>query len=523
MQDLKFIDLFSGIGAFHLAMDEFGHHCVLASEIDDYAIETYLENFNINSNLNIRDIDEKDVPNHDILCVGFPCFLKGTQIYTQNGYKNIEDIQIGDKVLTHKKRFKKVVRTFKSEDKEIWRVATRSNKNLYTTANHPVLVCEILNNEPIYSFKKVKDLKYSDFLCSFSEYKDLYNKIYYREEIIGISNLNITQTVYNIEVEDDNTYIANDLIVHNCQAFSIAGKGLGFLDKTRGTLFFEIVRILEEKHPKYIILENVKNLINHNNGQTYEIIINTLKEIGYILPKQPIIISPTQLGIPQERERVFILGIYKDYCNKEYLDIKIPLKQNTSIYSILDEKVDSKYNITEYEEKVLTAWNEFHISIPNHFGVIWVNEFGQTYDYSNLQDWKQKYIKKNRKLYLDNKEFIDKWIKKYDVNSFKLRDKKFEWQAGNDIKTIWDGIIQLRQSGVRVKRPNAFQTLVAVVQTPIIGKYKRRLTPREAARLQSFPENYKLNRRDDKAYKQLGNSANVEVIKYLAKQLFEIN
>ena len=111
-------------------------------------------------------------------------------------------------------------------------------------------------------------------------------------------------------------------------------------------------------------------------------------------------------------------------------------------------------------------------------------------------------------------------MKKYDVEHFKLRDKKFEWQAGKDIDTIWESIIQFRQSGVRIKRPNAFQTLVAIVQTPIIGKYKRRLTPREAARLQSFPDNYKLNKRDDKAYKQLGNSANVEVIKYLAKQLF---
>ena len=516
---LKFIDLFSGIGAFHLAMDSFNNVCILASEIDKYAIDTYEKNFNINANINIRDIDEKDIENHDILCAGFPCFIAGTKVLTNNGYKNIEHIQIGDMVLTHKNRYKPVVAIGNTSNQEIFELQTEDNSKFLTTANHPFLVKA--NNEEGFILKEYKDLNVMDFLIEHSNNSGNGEISYIYKKIKSKAKIGLKTKVYNIEVQDDNTYIVENKFVHNCQTFSIAGKGLGFSDKIRGTLFFEIARILEEKHPKFIILENVKNLVNHDNGNTYKIIIETLKEIGYILPKEPIIMSPTQLGIPQERERVFILGIYKDYCNKEYLTFDLPNKKETSIYSILDDKVDSKYNISKYEETILNAWDEFHKHLYPHFGVVWVEEFGKTYDYSHFPTWKQRYIEKNRELYLNNKEFIDDWMEKYDVKNFKLRDKKFEWQAGKEINSVWECVIQLRQSGVRCKKPNAFQTLVAIVQTPIIGKYKRRLTPREAARLQSFPDNYKLNERDDKAYKQLGNSANVEVIKYLAKQLFK--
>ena len=96
-----------------------------------------------------------------------------------------------------------------------------------------------------------------------------------------------------------------------------------------------------------------------------------------------------------------------------------------------------------------------------------------------------------------------------------------EWQAGKDIETIWDGLIQIRPSGVRVKRPTSFPALVAMVQIPIIGKYRRRLTPREAARLQSFPKDFIIDENDFQAYKQFGNSVNVKCVEFLTKQLLE--
>lgn len=182
--------------------------------------------------------------------------------------------------------------------------------------------------------------------------------------------------------------------------------------------------------------------------------------------------------------------------------------------------MDKKYNITEYEEKVLTAWDEFHKIIGCTTTPVLFDEFGKNYDYEDLVEWKQNYIISSRQLYEKNKKEIDIWAKSFDVKSFKLRDRKFEWQAGNEINSLFDAVIQFRQSGIRCKRPNYFPTLVAMVQTPIIGKLHRRLTPREAARLQSFPESYKLNSKEQKAFKQLGNSANVEIIKYVVQQLF---
>lgn len=90
-----------------------------------------------------------------------------------------------------------------------------------------------------------------------------------------------------------------------CQAFSIAGKRLGF-DETRGTLFFDIARILDAKQPRYFILENVKGLINHNKGQTFRTIIRTLDELGYDLQWQ--VLNSRYHGVPQNRERVYIVG-----------------------------------------------------------------------------------------------------------------------------------------------------------------------------------------------------------------------
>ena len=342
--------------------------------------------------------------------------------------------------------------------------------------------------------------------------------------------INVYKNNYGIDARHDITKVdAKDIPAHDvlcggfpCQAFSNAGKKKGF-DDVRGTLFFDVKRIIEYHKPKYIFLENVKHLVKHDNGNTWKVIKQNLVDLGYVLTKEEIISSPHEIGVPQNRPRIYIMGVRKDLTDKEYLEIKKPSGDaKTSIYDVLDEKVDEKYNISEYENKILTAWNEFKININKDvYGFpVWVEEFGKDYDYSSFPDWKQEYVKKNRQLYLDNKTFIDSWMKKHDVQDFKLRDKKFEWQAGAEYKTVWDTAIQLRQSGIRCKKTDYFPALVAIVQTPIIGRYRRRLTPREAARLQSFPEDFILDSVDQHAYKQLGNSLNIELIKFYVKQMF---
>ena len=383
MDKYSFIDLFAGIGGFHQAMTNLGGECVLASEIDESAINTYFKNYGINSAHDITTIKDEEIPNHDVLCAGFPC-----------------------------------------------------------------------------------------------------------------------------------------------QAFSKAGKQLGFDDPTKGTLFFEIARILRAKKPKYIILENVRNLLSHDHHNTWKVIYQTLDEIGYNV--KAIVMSPHQLGIPQLRERVYILGIRKEAFSGD-LEFIIPDKKDKSSLNayeagIIDKKVSKKYSISKHQEEVLECWNEFYNGITMKvIGFpVWATEFGATYPLDDYPKWKAEFCEKNRKLYLDNKEFIDQWLDKWnELKDFVPTERKFEWQAGKSIDSIWDGYIQFRPSGIRVKRPDAFPALVAMVQIPIIGKYKRRLTPREAARLQSFPESFIPDDNDFQAYKQFGNAVNVNCVEYLARQLFQ--
>lgn len=309
-----------------------------------------------------------------------------------------------------------------------------------------------------------------------------------------------------------------------CQTFSKAGMQKGFGDP-RGTLFREIIRLSENsddfsKQPKIMILENVRNLITHDNGITWNTIRKGLEDIGYNVIKTPIVVGPKDFNIPQIRERAVILAVRKDIYDGE-INLKIEKKHNnsTSIYKILDEDLSDeeykKYKISKKEEQVLDAWNAFvkGVKLKIIGFPIWSDEFGKNYDLSNLPSRKQEFIIKNRKLYFDNKEFIDSWLKKYKIRSYIPTYRKFERQVGNKINDIYDGIIQFRPSGIRVKQPTESPTLVAMVHVPIIGKYKRRITINEARKLQSFPDNYDFTVESEfDAYKQLGNAVNVDVI-----------
>ena len=354
--------------------------------------------------------------------------------------------------------------------------------------------------------------------CVFASEIDKYAALTY-EQNYGIKPFGDIRTIRAEDIPKHDVLCAG----FPCQAFSCAGNQLGFDDETRGTLFFEIERILKHHHTKYIILENVKNLISHDHGKTWKVIQEHLHNLGYRLTEDPVILSPHHFGTPQLRERVIILGIYDPMHKNEPLHIDVSdtkTKNDNSIYSILSSEVDELYNISDYEQKVLTMWNEFYQGIDmDVIGFpIWFEWFDHEVS-DDTKDWKKRIINKNHTLYNNNKDFIDKWMKKWNNLDWCLSShKKFEWQAGNNIDSIWEGVIQFRPSGVRVKAPNCFPALVAIVQTPIIGRYRRRLTLREAARLQDFPDDFIIC--VQQGYKQFGNAVNVKVIEYCAKELF---
>lgn len=347
---------------------------------------------------------------------------------------------------------------------------------------------------------------------------------------------------YGIKPAGDITKIeAEDIPAHDvlcggfpCQSFSKAGKRLGFEDETKGTLFFDICRILEYHKPKYVLLENVRNLASHDHGNTWRVIHNKLEELGYNLLPEPVIFSPHYIGIPQHRERVYIMCVRKDVGSiQPFVFDKKKLPQCSINDVLLDDK--DIPNIKEYRisldmENLINLWNEFikKINVKRLPGFpVWSDRLCDLDPNENLMQypaWKQNFILKNNELYINNREFIDEWLERAYQNPLFFGAKaKLEWQAGQTKHPdIWKQIFQLRPSGIRVKVNTYFPALVAIVQTSIIGSRKRFLTPRECARLQSFPEDFQPDIKQQQAYKQLGNAVNVECVKLFAKHLLNI-
>ena len=299
-----------------------------------------------------------------------------------------------------------------------------------------------------------------------------------------------------------------------CTPFSNGGKKKCF-DDDRGLLFDEIIRIAKKKQPKFMFLENVKHILKVSNGEVIKYIKKKIKSINYQL--QLFQISPNEFGIPVNRPRVYFVCIRNDIYNNKDI-ILDDTKLNLTAEDIKDDNVDSKYNINDEVKNVLDAWNELIkqfdigdkinpcIFIDNYF-----NKYSEE-EFNNIPKWISDCMFKNKKLIEKYIKIIKPWYKKYKkILSRRVIYGRLDWQCGPIKKkdSIYKYFIQLRQSGIRVKKATDFPTLVAINQTSIWGKYNRYITPREAARLQCFPDNFKLDKSDNVSYKQLGNSVNV--------------
>ena len=304
MADFRFIDLFAGIGGIRRPFQKLGGTCVFSSEIDKFAIKTYEANWNETPSGDITKIDEKDIPNFDILLAGFPC-----------------------------------------------------------------------------------------------------------------------------------------------QAFSIAGKRKGF-DDTRGTMFFEVERILEYHKPKCFMLENVKGLLSHDKGRTFKTMKDILEnKLDYKVYYK--VLNAKDFGVPQNRERIIIVG-FKNHS----IDFSFPKPTGipTRLGDILEDDVDSKYTISDKIWESHKRRKEKHKAKGNGFGYSLFNE---------------------------NSPYTSTISARY-------------YKDGSEI---------------------------LVEQN---GKNPRRLTPREAARLQGFDDNFKLVVSDLQCYKQFGNSVPTKMIEAVANNIINV-
>jgi DNA (cytosine-5)-methyltransferase 1 len=352
-----------------------------------------------------------------------------------------------------------------------------------------------------------------------------------------------------------------------CQSFSKAGDQLGFKCSRQGMLFFDVVTILKEKRPKYFILENVPNLLKHDGGTTYLRIKKELRELDYDVAEAKL--SPHHFGIPQIRERVYIVGQQNSLS-----DFKWPEResQSASIAQVLEDFPPDAKPLSQKTLDCLSVWSRFlelcpkEVELPSAFP-IWSMEFGATYPFEDstpfaererlgdraLDDymgthgralaglppdeqwgalpshartaqaefpkWKKDFIRANRKFYADNRHWIDPWLPL--VKPFISSHQKFEWNAKGGERNLWKYVIQFRASGVRVKRPTTSPSLVAMTDTqvPIIAWQKRYMTPRECAKLQSLGHLKYLPEPQGKAFAALGNAVNAKVVEKVARAL----
>lgn len=356
-----------------------------------------------------------------------------------------------------------------------------------------------------------------------------------------------------------------------CQPFSKAGEQLGFSHTLQGQLFFRVLDILREKRPRYFILENVPNILRHQNGLTLETMKRELKALGYHVDVKKF--SPHEFGVPQIRERAYFVGS----LSSTQITWPTPARTGTDVASVLDVHASPPRAIPEQTQHAINMWDDFLRRSPKTTKLpsfpIWSMEFGADYPFEDatppalwdeggaaeLDDyrgvfgagltgltreeqfslipshsrrtgdfsfprWKKTFISQNREFFWENRSWIVPWMEQWRPWDLPSSLQKFEWNAQGGRRTIDDYILQVRASGLRVKRTTTAPSLIAMTQTqvPILGANlvgaRRYMTPSECARLQSL-EQISLPTSDLQAYKALGNAVNATVVQAIAEPL----
>lgn len=343
-----------------------------------------------------------------------------------------------------------------------------------------------------------------------------------------------------------------------CQPFSKSGFQLGVRDRTRGTLFFDVMSIVLACEPEYVILENVRNLAGPRHEVAWQTIVESLRDAGYRIADDPVVLTPHLLspddgGTPQVRDRVFVLARRLPPATSEDMRQGHPLAYREptpgwdphrwNIRNVLDIDVPlDVYGIRDVEKGWLEAWQTFVQGVEDEAlpgFPIWVDAFVTRPQVTvSTPGWKGDFLRKNSDFYRRNRSFIEPWLKARwgpfgeRVADFPTSRRKFEWQARRVQPTAaardLDGLVaHFRPSGIRVKPPSYLPALVAITQTSVLGPKVtgtdwRRITPREAARLQGVPfDGFERAGVPDKTiYRQLGNAVNVGVVRHVASALF---
>ena len=363
-----------------------------------------------------------------------------------------------------------------------------------------------------------------------------------------------------------------------CQPFSKSGSQKGMLDKSRGTLFHEIVEILDVRRPKYVILENVGNFERHDEGKTWKVVKESLAELGYhvrgtehVTSGGHGLISPHHLGFPHTRERFFIVASLTPFEKDPFP--KRDVERCTSLSSIAQSRREltkqdrAETDLSDHYVKCIDHWNILLKKISPDSDLpsfpIWGDEIGARYPYDprtphsytfeelrrflgirksdgirkrdliallpsyaqvqqrKFPKWKIQFISQNRQWFERIERHIgQRWLSLLRELPPSLR--KLEWNCQGEERNLWRHVLQFRPSGLRVKRYNAAPALVAMTtsQIPILGPKRRFITRIEGLRLQGFKDSHQLPQSHQEAFKALGNAVHVGVVKSIASKAF---
>ncbi len=269
-----------------------------------------------------------------------------------------------------------------------------------------------------------------------------------------------------------------------CQAFSIAGKRRGFED-TRGTLFFEVARLIKAKRPKIVFLENVKGLLNHEKGKTFRTIIQTISELGYNV--QWMVLNSKFFGVPQNRERVFIIGSLRGECRPEILPFR---------------ETSEQLNKRNAKEQIASSLQHPGHSGGNYKGMNMIyDKLGKVYGNGDVSQAHRVYSPEG--VITSQRGCTRSLIK---TRAVLTPDREKKRQNGRRFKE--EGEPSFTLTG---------QDIHGVMQDMEI----RRLTPIECERLQGFPDGWTEGVSDTQRYKQMGNAVTVNVIEAIARKLLK--
>lgn len=551
---MNVLSLFDGISCGRVALERAGITVdkYYASEIDKGAIA--ISNKNYPDIIRLGSVEDWkswgiDLSKIDLLIGGSPCFKAGALITTDKGYKSIEDIRIGDMVLTHTNRFREVVKLMVSISSNLYELNICGSPKTEVTGDHPYYVrrmsriwdSDLKTNRFVFSepdWKTVSELTEGDYI-GFPIYNLSENPYTLTkeddEDAVIIDNhlwlpfrnktlLDTVSLVYNFEVAEDNSYVANNCIVHNCQGFSVAGKQLNF-DDPRSKLFFEYVDILNairEKNPNVkFLLENVKM------KKEYSDIITEY------LGVEPIEIN-SSLVSAQSRRRLYWTNIKS---------VTQPADKGIYLKDIVHEKADMDTVMSNswckwFKERMDMLLSKQRIGVNSDKAVCMTAR-----QYSN---WQGNFVYEVLDKYIisidDTLHILETETKRGKIGFIKtdsqgnrvysIHDKSITIcgeAGGRGAKTglylfgcITPDRLMPWQNGQRFNDGNKFYTLTVKDRHGIFTQgYIRKLTPIECERLQTLPDNYTLTEMDGKTisdtrrYRALGNGWTVDVIAHI--------